>query len=225
MMFDVYTVSQILAGNKDVTRRMATSRRPAIPGHIHKLKIDRTDKTYGLILIKSCELEKLSDLTDEEAHREGFNNKQHYLNYFKHLNNNIQDNEFIWRIEFELLQGDNMNVEDMNEREFLEFLTKLEDEIDKKCGPLDWIDLTAYYPDYTVSWSWSNTNLDQTDAQFFDQCRQVKKLIQNKDSSYRVDMICFEHECVEHIDGSIQVIDAEVTIKARFDGGELYKDQ
>ena len=103
MMFDVYCVSQILAGNKDVTRRMATGKRPAIPGHIHKLKIDRTKNTYGLILIEDCRLERLNQLTDTEAHREGFNNKEHYINYFKHLNGDVADDELIWRIQFELL--------------------------------------------------------------------------------------------------------------------------
>lgn len=103
MMFDVYCVSQILSGKKDVTRRIPTGRRPAVPGHYHKLKVDRTKKTYGLILIKDCRLEKLGELTDKEAVREGFNDKQHYLQYFHHINGDIGENELVWRIEFELL--------------------------------------------------------------------------------------------------------------------------
>ena len=103
MMFDVYCVSQILAGNKDVTRRMPYGKRPAVPGHIHKLKIDRTKNTYGLILIEDCRIERLSQLTDEEARREGFNDKEHYMNYFRHLNGNVADDELVWRIKFELL--------------------------------------------------------------------------------------------------------------------------
>lgn len=118
-----------------------------------------------------------------------------------------------------------MNIEDMNEKEFLEFLTQLENEIDKKCGPLDWIDLTAYYPERTVSWAWCNTNLDQNDAAFFDQCRKIHDLIISKNDMYRAEMICYEHECIEHYNGEIMIIEAEVTINARFDGGELHKDQ
>ena len=102
MMFDVYCVSQILAGNKNVTRRRVTGKRPAVPGHLHKLKVDRTKKTYGLILIEDCTLEPLGNLTDEEAIREGFNNKEHYLKYFKHLNGDIPEDELVWRIKFEL---------------------------------------------------------------------------------------------------------------------------
>lgn len=103
MMFDVYTVSQILSGNKTVTRRLSNGKRPAIPGKIHKLKIDRTQKTYGLILIISCDIVRLGDLTDEEAVKEGFNDKQHYMKYFHYLNGDVDDDELIWRIEFELL--------------------------------------------------------------------------------------------------------------------------
>ena len=39
MMFDVFTVSQILSGGKTVTRRMRGRRRPAVPGRLHKIKV------------------------------------------------------------------------------------------------------------------------------------------------------------------------------------------
>ena len=104
MMFDIYCVSQILSGNKNVTRRVARGgRRPAVPGHIHKLKIDRSKRTYGLIRIEDCRLERLGDLTDDEAVREGFNNKEHYLSYFWNLNHDINDDLLVWRVEFELM--------------------------------------------------------------------------------------------------------------------------
>lgn len=117
------------------------------------------------------------------------------------------------------------NVEDMTEREFLEFLQDIENEIDEKCGPLDWLDLTPYYSERTVSLAWSNTNLDQDDAAFFVQCRKIHDLIINKDDMYRAEMTCYETEEIEHTDGEIIPIEAEVTIRARFDGGELHKDQ
>ena len=103
MMFDVYTVSQILSGDKTVTRRMRGRRRPAVPGRLHKIKVDRTKNWYGWILIQDCKLERLGDLTDEEAVKEGFNNKEHYMNYFRHLNGDVDDDELIWRVEFEVI--------------------------------------------------------------------------------------------------------------------------
>lgn len=103
MMFDVFTVSQILSGDKTVTRRMRGRRRPAVPGRLHKIKVDRTKNWYGWILIQNCDLERLGDLTDEEAVKEGFNNKEHYMNYFRHLNGDVDEDELIWRVEFEVI--------------------------------------------------------------------------------------------------------------------------
>ena len=102
-MFDVYTVSQIIAGNKTVTRRMYNGRRPAVPETIHKLKIDRTQNTYGMIRILDCRVESLSELTDEDAIKEGFNDKEHYLKYFKYLNGDVKMDTLVWRVEFELV--------------------------------------------------------------------------------------------------------------------------
>ena len=55
MMFDKKTKNLICNGLKVVTRRKFNpDRRPAIPGAIHKIKIDRTKKVYREIEIISC---------------------------------------------------------------------------------------------------------------------------------------------------------------------------
>lgn len=111
MMFDEYTKNQIINKNKTVTRRMnRTGRRPAIPGKRHKIKIDRTPEVYGEILIKDCHLEPLSGLTDEEGRKEGFNDKEDYLKYFKTLNGDVSLDTLIWRVEFELIEDDTMKM-------------------------------------------------------------------------------------------------------------------
>ena len=117
------------------------------------------------------------------------------------------------------IKGDIM-VEDMNKMEFYEFLKHLETEIDENCGPLDWIDLTPNYDERSISWTWTNTYLEQTDEQFFTQCRRIRDFIINKDDTYRAEMICWESEKIDDTD-----ISAEVTINARFDGAELHEDQ
>jgi hypothetical protein len=109
-----------------------------------------------------------------------------------------------------------MNVKNMNKKEFLNLLQNIENEIDEKCGPLDWIDLTPYYSERTVSWTWTNTHLEQDDATFFIQCRKIYDLIINKDSVHHANMTCYEEEEVEHTDGSTSVIEAEVTILVHF---------
>ena len=105
MMFDKFCVDKILEGKKTVTRRLLKGRQPARVGKIHKLKIDRTKKTYGLILITDCYLEAIKNIDDKEAKKEGFETRKEYLNYFMNINNIdiLDDHDLVWRIEFELL--------------------------------------------------------------------------------------------------------------------------
>ena len=106
-MFDSFCIEKILAGEKTVTRRLLKvgGRRPAIPGTIHRLKVDRTPKVYGYILINSCTPEILGDIDDEEAKKEGFNNVQEYVEYFMDVNNLdiVTCHEPVWRVRFTLL--------------------------------------------------------------------------------------------------------------------------
>lgn len=105
MMFNKYCVDKILSGEKTVTRRLLSDKRPAIPGKIHKLKIDRTQKTYGNILIKNCDLDLVLNIDDEEAKKEGFLSRKEYISYFMDINNIdiLSDYDLLWRVEFELL--------------------------------------------------------------------------------------------------------------------------
>lgn len=105
MMFDKYCVDKILAGEKTVTRRMPRGKQPARPGKIHKLKIDRTKNTYGLILITDCYLDTIGDIDDKEAKKEGFNTRKEYIDYFMDVNNIdiLSDYDLVWKVEFELI--------------------------------------------------------------------------------------------------------------------------
>ena len=105
MMFDKQTLEQILKGKKTVTRRVRRNNtRPAVPHNIHKLKIDRTPVSYGLIRIISCEKGRLGDLNEEDAVKEGFATKEEYLDYFEKVNGSKQPNLPIWIVEFELIK-------------------------------------------------------------------------------------------------------------------------
>ena len=107
MMFDKYTKDKILSREKDITRRLPAKngRRPATPNTTQKIKIDRTPKTYGYIKIISVTMEKLGDITEEEAKREGFKSVKEYLNYFKKVNKTDDLKTDIWRIEFKLMEA------------------------------------------------------------------------------------------------------------------------
>ena len=105
MMFDRYCIDKILTGEKNVTRRIPRGRRPAVPGKIHKLKIDRTKKTFGAILIEECELSLIKDIDDKEAQREGFSTRKEYIDYFMDINDIdiLNDYDLVWRVKFTLL--------------------------------------------------------------------------------------------------------------------------
>lgn len=106
MMFDKFCIEKILSGEKTVTRRLST-RRPGVPGAIHKLKVDRTPKTFGEILITSCRKEQIKDITEEEAFKEGFDSLNEYLAYFMEVNDIdiLFRSDWIWRVEFKLING------------------------------------------------------------------------------------------------------------------------
>lgn len=107
MMFDKLCVDLIKSGKKTVTRRIKKSdRRPAKPGTIHKLKIDRTKDVYGYIFIHKCVKKPyIWTITNEDAQREGFNSALEFLEYWESINKNYKG-EKIWLIEFEYLGDD-----------------------------------------------------------------------------------------------------------------------
>ena len=104
MMFDDLTINKIQQDQKDETRRLVrNNRRPAVPGSIHKLKKDRTNKVYGWIKILDCHQEKLGDLTEEGAKAEGFNSIDEYLDYFEKVNGTKDPDTMVWVVKFELI--------------------------------------------------------------------------------------------------------------------------
>lgn len=107
MMFDKLCVDLIKSGKKTVTRRIKRSdRRPAKPGTIHKLKINRTKDVYGYIFIHKCIAKPyIWTLTDEDAKREGFDSALEFLDYWESVNKDY-NGEGIWLIEFEYLGDD-----------------------------------------------------------------------------------------------------------------------
>ena len=101
MMFDEFTKNKILSGEKTVTRRLVrNNKRPAVPGAIHKIKIDRSSRTYGYIRIKSVHKELLGDLKSADAKKEGFDSIWAYFDYFFKINNVNDLQVEVWVVEF-----------------------------------------------------------------------------------------------------------------------------
>lgn len=104
MMWDHYTIQMIHYRVKSETRRLYNpNRRPGIPGHSQKLKIDRTPNVWGEIKILSCEPQKFGDLTLEDAHNEGFFSVEDYKKYFYKTNGYISDDDLVWVVKFDTI--------------------------------------------------------------------------------------------------------------------------
>ena len=105
MMFDEQTKDLIVARKKTQTRRLRKNNtRPAIPNTIHKLKIDRSPKTYGYIKIISCEKAHFRDIKKSDVLKEGFHSLQEYIEYFSSKNGSIRGDTPIWIINFRLIK-------------------------------------------------------------------------------------------------------------------------
>lgn len=105
MMFDKLCLNLILYKNKTETRRKyKENQRPAIPGNIHKLKIDRSPKTYGYIKIDEVTTQKFGEITFQDAINEGFNSVKEYKQYFQEVNGKHNDNDLIYVIKFHLIK-------------------------------------------------------------------------------------------------------------------------
>ena len=105
MMFDEQTKDLIIARRKTQTRRLRKNEtRPAIPNTVHKLKIDRSPKTYGYIRIISCEKATFKDIRKSDILKEGFHSLKEYMDYFSTKNGKINPNTPIWIINFRLIK-------------------------------------------------------------------------------------------------------------------------
>lgn len=101
MMFDKLCIEKIYNEGKWQTRRRYNpSRRPAIPGSIHKLKIDRTKNDYGLIEILRVFPQMFYEITEEDAVAEGFDSLQEYKEYFWKINGYHNPFDMIWVVHF-----------------------------------------------------------------------------------------------------------------------------
>ena len=96
---------------KTETRRLYNpARRPAVPGGKIWLKIDRTPKRYGQLEILSCEPQRFGDMTQEDAHNEGFRNLAEYKKYFYEVNGQISDDDLVWVVKFKPIWTDTKGI-------------------------------------------------------------------------------------------------------------------
>jgi hypothetical protein len=106
------------------TRRVANDNpnspwfRGGCPYHVPRLDIERIEKTYAICpgrgkagvgrlrLVDEPKLQVVEDITDLGARREGFDNRDDFLAYFKKLNPKSGLDTEVWAIHFEVVSWD-----------------------------------------------------------------------------------------------------------------------
>ena len=123
MMFDLLCIFLIYRKGKWQTRRKYNpKRRPAIPGQIHKLKIDRTQDVYGYIEIIDVYTQKFGSIDQFDAQAEGFDTIQEYKEYFQKVNGPHEDNDLIWVVTFKKLDFMDVKVKDTVNKKLIELI-------------------------------------------------------------------------------------------------------
>ena len=104
MYFKEEHIAPILGGRKTQTRRKInrTGKCPYKPGHAYQCRSDyKAAGVFAFILVKNVRQERLGDITDEGANREGYANRIDYLDAFERIYKTLDLEEIVWVIDFE----------------------------------------------------------------------------------------------------------------------------
>jgi len=103
MFFKDEHILPIISGNKTQTRRKInrTGKCPYKPGHAYQCRDNYSSGAFAHILIKSVRQERLGEITDEDAIREGYADRIDYLAAFERIYKRIDLDEIVWVIDFE----------------------------------------------------------------------------------------------------------------------------
>lgn len=107
MIFKPVLVEKILSGEKTVTRRPVTSRECFYKvGKEYALQPGMGRVTVGRIVVLGVDELYLSQIDNEDAVNEGFNDAAEFKEYWADLYDGKFDKQMkVWRIHFELVEG------------------------------------------------------------------------------------------------------------------------
>lgn len=98
----------ILDGTKTETRRLGKRRWKVGSVHIATTNRFKVDARFAALLVQEVEEERIGDITEAGAHREGFTSRKAFLEYFYQLNKSRLpalgwEDEYCWRVRFKRL--------------------------------------------------------------------------------------------------------------------------
>lgn len=98
--FDAEYVESIIQGRKITTVRKGIKSYPV--GKIVELTVNY--KPFARARVKKVVVKRVKELTDEDAIRDGFENREQLINALKKIYGNVDENEFVTIVHFEVLE-------------------------------------------------------------------------------------------------------------------------
>jgi hypothetical protein len=96
--FDEEYVQPILEGRKRTTIRKGIKNYPV--GKV--IHLTANDRPFGRARILKAVIKRISELTDEDAERDGFGSIEELINALKKIYGNLEDSEFVTIVHFEV---------------------------------------------------------------------------------------------------------------------------
>jgi len=102
LTFQARYIPLILEGRKTQTRRLSGEPGPSL-GDIVPLRMPWKKRTHGLIEITNIRMQRLEDITQEEAEKEGFRTLQEFKKAWGRIYGSMNGREIIMVYEFRLI--------------------------------------------------------------------------------------------------------------------------
>lgn len=102
-------INPILTGQKTQTRRVWKGQKRRVKiGSVHLAKTWMfSSKHFAKLLIRNAHKERLGDITEEDALKEGYNSIRDFVQDWKKVNNSHDPDLVVWVIEFEVVHQPN----------------------------------------------------------------------------------------------------------------------
>lgn len=107
MIFKPEMVQRILAGSKTMTRRKLKPGETECryrEGRPYAVQAGRGKKATTRIVVTEVRAERLGDISDADAQREGFRGRHQFNDYWRKLHGSLEPDEQVWVISFHLLR-------------------------------------------------------------------------------------------------------------------------
>lgn len=102
ILFKPKHIELILSGRKTQTRRTGKCRWRVGSIHQAKTNFKKGSKPFAFLRIVSVRQERLGDITEEDAKKEGYPSVEAYKEVFKEIYGRWDDDMMIWVIDFEV---------------------------------------------------------------------------------------------------------------------------